>query len=103
MFQEQVFDKAGEFWNAVSPSNSDLYNRDVTPILRGQLADPKMRLIPTVLRDTDRSRILWTKTRGTPKIEMGERIGISAATVYPGIDGVGRATQESLLRFIVAA
>ena len=32
---------------------------------------------------------------------MCERIGISAATVFPGTEGVGRATQEYLLRDVV--
>ena len=31
-------------------------------------------------------------------LDMCERIGISAATVFPGTDGIGRATREYLLR-----
>ena len=82
MFQEQVFDKASELWNAVSPSNPALYARGDSLIFRGQLADSTMRLIPTALRDTDRSRILWTKTRGEPKADEQVFIEIQALRTF---------------------
>ena len=63
MFQEDIFDKAGELWNAGSPSNSDLYSRGVTPIFRGQLADPKMRLIPTRHGTTTLPRVRDAKVK----------------------------------------
>lgn len=100
MFQERIFDKARELWNAVSPSNADLYNRDVTPIFRGQLADPKMRLIPTALRDTDRSRILWTKTRGAPKADEQVFIEIEALRIFTRYaDNAGIRIPSDSLRF----
>lgn len=34
-------------------------------------------------------------------LSLCERIGISAATVYPGTEGVGKATHEYLLRDLV--
>ena len=42
----------------------------------------------------------WTLpvSEGLELLRMCEQIGISAATVFPGVEGVGKATQERLLR-----
>lgn len=100
MFQENVFDKAGELWNAVSPSNSNLYaRRDDTLIFRGQ-PDSAMRLIPTALRDTDRSRILWTKTRGKPKADEQVFIEIQALRTFASYaDDAGIRIPSDSLQF----
>ena len=78
--EEQVFDKAGELWSVVSPANL-LYPSNGGLIFRGQ-PDSTMRLIPTALRDTDRSRILWTKIGGNPKAGDQVHIEIQALRMF---------------------
>ena len=83
MFQEQAFETAAELWDTLSPSNSDLYGAAVIGHLmfRGQ-PDSTLKLIPTALRDSDSSRILWTATRGTPKADEQVFIEIYALQIF---------------------
>ena len=86
MVSERAFDRAEEMWEALSPSNFSLFGlgvrNNIDTIFRGQ-PDSTMELIPTALRDDDKSRVFWHSFWGEPcRVEHQLYMEMHALSVF---------------------
>ena len=83
MVQEQQFGTAAELWNALSPTNSDLFGNALGYrhlMFRGQ-PDSSMKLIPSAFRASNPSRIFWQTKHGDRSPSEDEQVAIELAAL----------------------